>query len=135
MQLIQAYQSLGHVKADIDPLSLRDVSQSHLELVKEFTPNNTLYMLDPKKYGFTQEDLNKEFYIDAQDMGGFLGMKKHWILKDLIAHLEKAYCGKIAVEYTHITKQEEVAWLRDRVERVSMFEFENSKKLNHFSRL
>ena len=26
MQLIQAYQTLGHVKANIDPLNLRDVS-------------------------------------------------------------------------------------------------------------
>lgn len=62
-------------------------------------------------------------------------MKKNWKLRDLIDHLEKAYCGKIAVEYAHITNQEEVAWLRDRVERISMFEFDKDKKLYHYNRL
>jgi 2-oxoglutarate dehydrogenase complex dehydrogenase (E1) component-like enzyme len=36
-------------------------------------------------------------------LGGFLAMKKHWKLKDLINSLEKAYCNKLAIEYGHIT--------------------------------
>jgi len=50
-------------------------------------------------------------------MGGFLSMKKNWKLGELIKNLEKAYCGKISIEYAHITNQEEVQWLRDRFER------------------
>ena len=74
-----------------------------MDLIKEFSPHNTLYSLDVRKYGFTQDDLQKEYYLDATDMGGFLGMKKTWKLQDLINNLEKAYCDKIAVEYSHIT--------------------------------
>ena len=102
MQLIQAYQTVGHVKADVDPLNLKEVTQNKRDLLKEFSP--TLFALDIQKYGFTQEDLKKEYFIDAPDMGGFFGMKKNWKLGELIQSLEKAYCGKMSVEYAHITK-------------------------------
>lgn len=62
-------------------------------------------------------------------------MKKTWKLKDLIAALEKAYCGKMAVEYAHITNQEEVAWLRDRVEKTIYDQYTAEEKITHYSRL
>jgi len=64
-----------------------------------------------------------------------MSMKKNWKLKELIESLEKAYCSKMAVEYTHIPNEEEVSWLRDRIELSALEELSQSEKVYHYSRL
>lgn len=67
---MQSYQTLGHVQADVDPLNLREFSASHRDLQREFkNPNNFKNKLIYSKYGFTVADLEREFYIDAPEMG------------------------------------------------------------------
>jgi len=34
--------------------------------------------------------------------GGLIDKKKEWTLREIIAALENAYCGKIGLEYMHI---------------------------------
>jgi 2-oxoglutarate dehydrogenase complex dehydrogenase (E1) component-like enzyme len=40
-------------------------------------------------------------------------------LRDLLNSLKKAYSDKIAVEYSHITNEEEVRWIRDKIEGIA----------------
>lgn len=38
---------------------------------------------------------------------------ERWVLKELIAYLQKVYCGKIGYEYTHLTSVVRRDWIRD----------------------
>jgi 2-oxoglutarate dehydrogenase E1 component len=46
--------------------------------------------------------LDREFYIDAHELHGFMQTKKTWVLRDLIKSLKTAYCRNIGVEYMHL---------------------------------
>jgi len=73
-------------------------------------------LLDFHHYGFTEADLEREFYLDVPELGGILRKKKNWKLKDLIEAYKKAYCGKIGVEYMHISDRDTCNWIRDAFE-------------------
>ncbi|XP_022897616.1 2-oxoglutarate dehydrogenase, mitochondrial-like [Olea europaea var. sylvestris] len=56
--LVRAYQVYGHMKAKLDPLDLE-----HRPIPDD---------LDPALYGFTEADLDREFFIGVWRMSGFL---------------------------------------------------------------
>ena len=72
--------------------------------------------MDFRSYGFSDAILDKKLFIDLDNWGGLLARKKHWTLRELIDTLEKAYCGKIGVEYMHIPDQDISRWIRDKIE-------------------
>ena len=96
--LIRAYRIAGHLKADLDPLSLTE---------KKYIPD-----LDPKTYGIEDSDLDKEVFID-----GVFGINTISI-RELIKILEKNYCGKIGLQFMHIQDKEQRDWIMDKVENV-----------------
>ena len=49
--LIRAYRIAGHLKADLDPLNLTE---------KKYIPD-----LDPKTYGLTDAEMEKEVFVDG----------------------------------------------------------------------
>ncbi len=55
-------------------------------------PKSLTSHVDYKQYGFTEADLEREFYIDAPELSGVLSKKKNWKLKDLIQAYKNAYC-------------------------------------------
>jgi 2-oxoglutarate decarboxylase len=95
LELINAYRVRGHLLADVDPLGLRPI-QSHPEL-------------DIATYGLTIWDLDREFWT-----GGLAG-GDHMPLRDIIALMRRVYCGKVGIEYRHISSPTEKYWVRKRV--------------------
>jgi 2-oxoglutarate dehydrogenase E1 component len=94
-QLINAYRSLGHLEAHLDPLS--DAPASHPKLSLE-------------QIGLREADLETSF-----DVGTYLGggqMK----LRDVVSELRRTYCGHIGVEYMHIQDVDVRTWLQERME-------------------
>jgi 2-oxoglutarate dehydrogenase E1 component len=108
----------GHLLADTDPLQLHETYKHFPTFAHKFkVPDDDLKQLvDYKAYGFTESDLDREFYVDAPELSGLLRKKKNWKLRELIAAYNQAYCGKIGVEYMHILDRTECNWIRDRFE-------------------
>ncbi|MHB1947326.1 MAG: 2-oxoglutarate dehydrogenase E1 component [Gammaproteobacteria bacterium] len=103
IDLITAYRSLGHLISNLDPLGLYKGA------------NNAT--LDLAYYGFTDADLDTVF-----DVGSFAGLgKQTGTLKEILAALQKTYCGTLAIEYMHIPRLEEVTWLQQYMEKAWTF--------------
>jgi 2-oxoglutarate dehydrogenase E1 component len=94
-QLINAYRSIGHVEAHLDPLSPPPAAHPKLSL---------------DQFDLSDADLDTSF-----DVGTYLGggqMK----LRDIVAQLRLTYCGHIGVEYMHIQDVDVRTWLQERME-------------------
>ncbi len=97
INLIEDYRKRGHLFTKTNPVRKR----------RQYSPN-----LDFKNYGLTDKDLEHVFQA-GNKLG--LGAAK---LKDIIAHLDQTYCGSVAVEYVFIRSTEQVAWLKEKMEKV-----------------
>ncbi len=95
IELINAYRVRGHLIADIDPLHAMPVLY-HPEL-------------DIETYGLTIWDLDREFMTR-----GLAGTESA-TLREIVDILQRAYCGKVGIEYRHIQSKEEKTWLREKI--------------------
>ncbi|MDP6926262.1 MAG: thiamine pyrophosphate-dependent enzyme, partial [Rhodospirillales bacterium] len=97
--LIRSYRVRGHLHAQFDPLGIIGAGY-HREL-------------DYKTYGFTEEDLNRKFFLDTfTSMAG----KAEATLGEILEVMRESYCSSIGVEYMHIQETEERAWIQNAVE-------------------
>ncbi|MFN3818742.1 2-oxoglutarate dehydrogenase E1 component [Blastomonas sp.] len=110
MMLIRTYRVRGHLAAELDPLGL-----SQQELPADLTP---------EYHGFTAAEMDEEVFL-----GGTMGFDKATV-RQLIDTLRANYCGKVGLEYMHISDVEERRFFQDRMEGVDKnIEFtENGKK-------
>ena len=97
-RLIQVYSLRGHQIADIDPLGIME------------RPVPGVLKLD--YLGLTNEDMDTEFYTGGLAGSGNDRMK----LRDILQLLKTIYCGKITVEFAHMSRARERLWLRRRFE-------------------
>jgi 2-oxoglutarate dehydrogenase E1 component len=111
-QLIRAYQKNGYLKAKLDPLGFRGE-------IKQFKIFASIENLDYRKNGFVEGDLEKEFIFPISEKSGIFNIYggKVMKLKELIAILEKIYCGSIGIEYKHISSRDEVDFLSTLMEK------------------
>ena len=99
LMLIRAYRIRGHLEADLDPLGL--VRQApHREL-------------DPATYGFAEADWDRPILIF-----GSLALGEAATLRQIMERLRKTYCGKIGVEFMHISDPDQKAWIQERIEHI-----------------
>jgi 2-oxoglutarate dehydrogenase E1 component len=98
LRLIRAYRINGHLIANLDPLNI---------VVKDYHPE-----LNYKSHGLTDNDLDKEIFID-----GSLGLEKA-SLKEIIKILKETYSSSIGVEFLHMQSPEQKQWVQERIEEV-----------------
>ena len=96
LMMIRAYRVRGHLAANLDTLGIEG-SRHHPEL-------------DPKSYGFTEEDFDREFFVD-----GVLGFQRA-TLRQILDAARRTYCGTIGVEFMHIQSPEEKSWIQRKFE-------------------
>ena len=94
----------GHLVADIDPLKLAEHYKESPTLAEKFRfPDQKLNdLLSPATYGFTEADMDREFYINMPMQSTIAKKKPKWILRDIIEAYRAAYCGKIGIQFMHI---------------------------------
>jgi 2-oxoglutarate dehydrogenase E1 component len=97
IQLINAYRVRGHLIADTDPLHALPLLY-HPEL-------------DIETYGLTIWDLDRVFITDG------LANRESMTLREILDVLQRAYCGKVGIEYRHIQSRDEKLWIRDQIRR------------------
>ncbi len=96
LMIIRAYRIRGHLVADLDPLGMRDK-----------TPHPEL---DPKSYGFDDQDMDRPIFID-----NVLGLQVA-TMREILAIVKRTYCGTFALQYMHISDPEQAGWLKERIE-------------------
>ncbi len=96
IMFIRAHRIRGHLSADLDPLDIVNVEYA-LEL-------------DPKTFGFTEDDMDRPIFID-----NVLGLETA-TMREIDAIVKRTYCGTFALQYMHISDADEAAWLKERIE-------------------
>jgi 2-oxoglutarate dehydrogenase E1 component len=94
-EAVQAYRSLGHTLAHLDPLFTKEPQQPLLTL---------------EALGFTNADLD-EAVSSRYFMGG-----KTMRLREMIAALQTTYAARIGAEFMHIESTRVRNWVRERLE-------------------
>jgi 2-oxoglutarate dehydrogenase E1 component len=94
-RLIHNYRVRGHRIAEVDPLGLR---------------RQTAPELDLESYGFTEQDLDREFSCGALCQQGVLK------LREILDRLRATYCRTIGVQFMHIDDPGVRQWLQQRME-------------------
>ena len=94
-ELVQAYRTLGHTLAHLDPL-------------EHARPDQPLLALEA--LGFGEGDLDQPV-SSRYFLGG-----KTLSLRDMIALLQRIYSGSIGAEFMHISSTKVRNWVRDRLE-------------------
>jgi len=93
--LVEAYRTMGHTAAHLNPLSKSAPSISRLE---------------PSDFGLGEADLNEVVSSRNFQQG------REMPLKEMIAGLRQTYCETLGVEFTHIQDPAMREWVADRVE-------------------
>ncbi len=114
INLIEGYRSRGHLFTRTNPVRER----------RKYRPT-----LDIVNFGLEKSDLEKEFQAGSE-IG--LGTAK---LKDIITHLEAAYCESIGLEFHYIRKPERKKWFMDKLELDNRPKFSNEDKKKIFEKL
>ena len=95
-ELIEAYRSLGHLAAKLDPFGREPARPAALTLAY---------------HGLKDSDLDRS--VDVGTLPSAAGNT----LRQIVAFLERTYCSSIGIQSAHLTNAEERAWLLQRFEQ------------------
>lgn len=95
-RLILGYRNKGHLLAKTNPIRERKDRGASLDL---------------GFFGFTDEDLDKNFFA-----GNLIGLGTT-SLRNILEHLKKCYAHHVGIEFKYISDQNKVNWLTNEMER------------------
>ena len=96
LSIIKAYRNRGHLQATTNPIRER----------RDRTPN-----LNLSDFSLSDADLDTVFQAGNEIIG-----LNNVTLREIIAHLDKVYCGNIGFEYHHIESRDRRRWIREKIE-------------------
>ncbi len=94
--LINAYRTMGHHLARLDPLELTD--------------RKSIPALELSYHQLSDVDLDRSFFA------GITFSDVPMPLREIVTILQETYCGHIGIEYMHIDNSEEIAWIQQTLE-------------------
>ena len=114
-RLVRAYRVRGHIMAKIDPLGRVNAPPAELE---------------PSFYGFSEADLDREFWCETLFWPGPMP------LREILEKLRTCYCRSIGAQYMHIDDLKVRRWLQKQIETSHLkIELSREQQLRVFSRL
>ncbi|CAG8487584.1 5643_t:CDS:2 [Funneliformis caledonium] len=123
--LVRAFQVRGHHIAKLDPLGILNADLDG-SVPKE---------LDPKHYGFSEQDLEKEFSLGPGILPEFAATGKKKTLREIVDICKKIYSGTIGIEYIHIPDRVQCDWIRSKVEIPKPYDYTIAEKRMILDRL
>ena len=135
--LLRAHMTHGHLCADIDPLKLAEHYKDSPSLAEKFRfPDQNLNdLLNPASYGFTEADMEREFYIHMPMQSTIVKRKPKWKLRDVLDAYRQAYCGQVGIQFMHIQDREVCNWIREKFESIQFREQSEAEKVHMYTRL
>src|SRR5882724_1953463 len=95
-RLILGYRNKGHLVAKTNPIRPRKDRGANLDLAF---------------YGFTEEDMDKNFFA-----GNLIGLGTT-PLRQILQHLQKCYASNVGIEFKYISDQKKIDWLTTEMEK------------------
>ena len=95
-RLILGYRNKGHLLAKTNPIRPRKDRGANLDLTF---------------YGFTEEDMDKNFYA-----GNLIGLGTT-SLRKILTHLQECYANHVGIEFKYISEQKKIDWLTTEMEK------------------
>ena len=95
-RLILGYRNKGHLIAKTNPIRPRKDRGANLDLAF---------------YGFTEEDLDKNFFA-----GNLIGLGTT-TLRQILSHLQQCYAAHVGIEFKYISDQKKIDWLTNEMEK------------------
>jgi 2-oxoglutarate dehydrogenase E1 component len=95
-RLILGYRNKGHLLAKTNPIRPRKDRGANLDLAF---------------YGFSEEDLDKDFYA-----GNLIGLGTT-TLRAILLHLQQCYADHVGIEFKYISDQNKIDWLTNEMEK------------------
>src|SRR6201996_904414 len=95
-RLILGYRNKGHLLAKTNPIRPRKDRGANVDL---------------PFYGFTEEDLDKNFFA-----GNLIGLGTT-TLRQILTHLQKTYADHVGIEFKYISDQKKIDWLTTEMEK------------------
>src|SRR6201990_3148474 len=95
-RLILGYRNKGHLLAKTNPIRPRKDRGANVDL---------------PFYGFTEEDLNKNFFA-----GNLIGLGTT-TLRQILQHLQKCYADHVGIEFKYISDQKKIDWITTEMEK------------------
>ena len=95
-RLILGYRNKGHLLAKTNPIRPRKDRGANLDL---------------GFYGFTEEDMDKNFFA-----GNLIGLGTT-TLRKILQHLQSCYADHVGIEFKYISDQKKIDWLTNEMEK------------------
>ena len=139
INVIRAYQSRGHLYADLDPLQISlpsrasDVEDTKLSY-EEQLKNLHDYVIRNFYLSITN-NLDWDRIIALPNSSYIGGDQKELPFRDIVRRLQESYSGHIGLEYMHITTPAEVDWLREQMETPNRIKLTDEQKKRLLERL
>ena len=105
--MVRAYEFHGHHIAALDPLGLFEADlDDHVPIY-----------LEPSRFGFTEEDMERVFYVNFGNNFGAMVTQGQTPMKlrDIIHKLKSLYCGNIGFDFMYSGYHELRNWFRQEI--------------------
>ena len=109
-RMILGYRNKGHLEAKTNPIRPRKDRGASIDI---------------GFYGFTEEDLKKNFFA-----GNLIGLGTT-TLENILNHLKQTYSNHVGIEFKYISDQKKVAWLTNEMEKNFSESTSSRKKETH----